>query len=781
MEEVNKTEAETKPLDKRDTVDFWRKWIVSAKRISDEHFKLAKEAWSEFEAKDTGDNYPIYWSSVKTIETAYYSRTPQTTNRRRFDVDDDDAAVACLINKRLADYLVENANFDAVMMAAVGDYIHADKATTQVIYEAEFEEVALYLGDPTLGQLDVDEQGEMLYYDEMGQQFEGEVFERGDSMYGKRAIESTQKIYLAPLLYREILHTPEAKTQAEIKEMAFKFIKTRQEAESFFPDVDLSSVQWRKSRSAQEDRRRDRIEVGEEYIEGWEIYSDPNKMVYWYSEQYREGFLKKENDPQGFRNFFPCPAFIIGTKPSESLYPVPVYKRLKPQIETLTKQSDKIYELMDAIDARALVDSSVKEVLELMNEGSGRYIGITNFQSIVEKGNLSALVQYLPTAELVNSLTTFLQANDSFKNDFYEHFGLPDVLRGVSDQVSTATEQTLTASAGHDRFRFQKKQVRQLARDSIEMMLDLAYKVFSNEKIARITGAQFMEEDQRARFGNALAILKDDETRLIRIDIETDSMSFVDEQLRSQQTAQAVETFITGLKNVSQTAKEDLPLARASLQALLESLESLGAPGQAFLESAKKTLEKIISDAEEAAKNPQEPPIDPKIEIEQRKCALEEAKFQFEQQKEVTNQQLAIRDQNLEEAKQMFQQQLDSALLQLQQVAEQFNEFKESELLKLEQFKVQLDEREKFIEEQRLAYESQIESIRVQMQTPQQPQEPQPPMIIQVPAAQMPPINLNVDASKSGRRRATLIENPLTGETEIVSEDIISDPIIGGI
>lgn len=753
--------------DKRDTVDFWRKWIASAKRAAEDHFNVSREAWKEYEAKETGDHYPIYWSSWMTTRPAYYSRTPRLINHRRFEVDDEDAATACLINTRLADYLVENANFDAVMMAAVDDFGHADKATTQVVYETELEDIPLYT------QINP-ETGEEVYTDEEGNLFEGETADGEGGLVGKRPIEETQKIYLAPVIYREVLHTPEAKTQAEIKEMAFKFVKTREEAEKFFPDVDLGSIQWRKGRGREEDRRRDRVNTGEEYLEGWEIYSKPNGMVYWYSDQCRDRFLKTASDPQEFSDFFPCPPFIIGSKPSENLYPTPVYKRLAPQIETLTKQANKIYELMDAIDARALVDGSNTDLLELTEEGSARYIAVQNLASIVEKGGIGNLVHYLPTAELVNSLTTFMQANDAFKNDFYEHFGLPEVLRGVSDQVSTATEERLTASAGHDRFKFQKKQVRQLARDSIEMMLDLAYKVFSPAKIGRIVGFDYMDKEHKARFGNALAILKDDETRLIRIDIETDSMSFIDEQLRSQQTGRAIETFIAGLKNVSQTAKEDLPLARASLQALLESLESLGAPGQQFLETAKKTLENIISEAEKAAQNPSPPPPDPeqqKLQLEQQKLKTDyeykSAQIQLENRKLALEERKEVVQEQLDQVKEVFQQQLDTALLQIEQ-----------QRVAIEQFSAQQQAYESQLEEVRLARETDLKTYQdaVIAASNTAPAEPQPPMIVQVPMPSLPAINLNVDATKSGKKIVRTMDDGMGGMIS-VSEDV-PDPVL---
>lgn len=148
-EDTEPTESAEKP-NKCESRDHWQRWLNVAKKAADRHWKDAKAAWAEYEHQpDENDPtqsqqktaaYPIYWSSVKTIEPAYYSRTPKVTTTRRFELKDDVAATACLIGERLGQYLIESCDFDAVIQSAVGEFIHADKATTQLIYDVEIEE-----------------------------------------------------------------------------------------------------------------------------------------------------------------------------------------------------------------------------------------------------------------------------------------------------------------------------------------------------------------------------------------------------------------------------------------------------------------------------------------------------------------------------------------------------------------------------------------------------------------------------------------------------------------
>lgn len=750
--------------DPKDTPEFWRRWIKAAKTKAEPTWAIAREAWREYESGEdgTGDSYPIYWSSCKTIEPAYYSRTPQLINKRRFDTDDLIAGTACLINKRLGDYLVENSNFDSVMMAAVGDYIHADKTTVQVVYEADFEDVPLFL----------DESGN--YVREDGSSFTGEVFNKEDDIFGKQAIQGSQKIYLSPVTFDEVLHTPSAKTEAEIREKAYFVTMTKDEALERF-SVDPQNITWKKTRTGDDvsTSRGRELNTGEEYLELWECYSKPNEMVYWVSDQYKEDFLDKKQNPYQLRDFWPSTPFIVGSKPSKNMYSTPVFKRLKSNIKTLSKQAQKIYELMDAIDPRAIIDGTNDDLAALINLDSGKYISVRNFQTIIEKGGLANLIQFLPVGELVSAVTTFMQAEGSFKETFFEVFGVPDILRGASDPVETAAAQQIAASAAHDRFKFQKKQIRQMARDAIELMIDLAYKVLDDESIIRLVGYDYMKGDDQQRFFEALAILRDDDTRLIRIDIETDSMSFVDEQLRSQQMSQAVQAVTGGLKDVAQTAKADPQIARASLQALLASLETFGPSGMQFQDQVKGALEQII----EAAENPPQSPPPPdyemlKIQNEQMKLQqagqiksqeliLEERRLALEERKEIVGEQL-------EQIQTQFQQQLDSALLQI-----------ENQRVSIEQFKAQVQANESQMEEIRLARETDLKTYSDAVMAAQNtaPSEPVPPQIIQVNPPAMPPISLNVEASKPMRKILRIVDDPITGQTSIVPEDV-PEPVL---
>ena len=767
-EDTEPTESAEQP-NKCESREHWQRWISASKKASDQHWKDAKAAWAEYEHQPDGNDptqtqqktaaYPIYWSSVKTIEPAYYSRTPKVTTTRRFELKDDVAATACLIGERFGQYLIEACDFDAVIQSAVGEFIHGDKATTQLIYDVEIEEVPKRIA---LMQV------EGGFTDETGAPYAEEVFRDEQGFFGQGVDPQpkNQKIHLAPLSFDDVLHTPDARTASEVCDMAFKFCLSEHEASERFPKEVIQKISWKLTKGEEGDRH----DIPGKFVEGWEIYCKETERVYWYSDQYNEGLLDAKDDPYKLRNFFPAPPFIIGSKPRKSLYPTPAYTHCRDVIRALHEQTYKVYELIRGIRRRALIDGSMPELaMALQDAGDNEFIAVKNIQAIVEKGGLGNVIQYIPVQELVDAISELSGLEEKFKQAFYEWFGVPDILRGSSDPVETAAAQEVKASSAHDRFKYQKKQVAQLVRDSIEMMVDLGVQVFPAERIANIVGIQFMSPEEQQRFPVALELLKNDDARLIRIDIDTDSMSFLDQQLKQQRVNQAVQTVTTGLKTVADMSQGDPTFLPVGLHAVLLSLEHLEA-GKQFQEGVRKAVESLI----QAKENPPETPPPP--DYEQMKIELAAQKQSNEaafKQKELEQKELKLA---LDAQKQVNDSQLDKFRAEMERQVQEFAMQIEAQRLQIEGFNSQMAARESEMEEIRLAREADVESMKsaVELASKQAPAEAQAPQIINVQPPSIPPITIVNEAQRSGTKTIQVMRDELGNAT---SYSIADNPL----
>ena len=739
------------------TPHYWKRFIKNAEKAAETHWKDTKNAWREYENKSNSTSinlvsnkdatkrneyYPIYWASVETLLPAYYSRTPKIVAERTFNINDDTAAVAASIAERLATELIRESNFDDVMQMLVADFIHGSKATAQVAVDVTLkdEEIPLTINEET---------GE--YITPNGEIYDGEVLDSKNGPMGILTNPENPHVYCSPLCFNDVIHTPEARTSNEIKEMAYKFFMSKEEAEERFSPEIIKNIQWKTSKKDSKDEKdNDRIpDILGQYLEGWECWCKPLKKVYWYSDQYPDKFLDVQNDPYKLYGFFPSTPFIISNKPSRTLYPTPSYVQLLPTIRQLHESERRLSRLISMVRRRALVDGDSDLLAALENLEEGEFVAVQNFQNIIEKGGVANMVNYLPVQELVQAMSEVVQLQDKFKNDFYEMFGVPDILRGATDPIETKGAQEIKAGAAHDRFKYHKKLVKRAARDLIEMMVDLALAVYPDEKIQKIAGYQFMSQNEQAQFFEALTILRDDTTRNIRLEIETDSMSFIDQQIAQQQMAYVAQAVNQGLAQISNMLEQSPGYARIGLQILLRTLE-MAAPGREFQDEIRHAVQTLINEAE----NPPEQTPAPDymlldLQIKQHKvdmnAALKQQSLQLKAIQQNREMEIKERDLILQQQKIQIEAQktategmlarFDS---QLNEIAERFMMQLEAQRLEIEKFKASVNANETLAEESRLAREVEL-NAQTAVMTAQTEAAKQPP--------QIPPVDITVNTS----------------------------------
>lgn len=721
--------AQDSSEDKRDNIQYWIKWIKAARenKYAKEHRISARDAWDEYERRGapvSGEgetrykrSYPIWWSSSKTVEAAYFGRMPKSGAKRREGVDDAPALVAATLSKRLGEHALEISDFETAMSKSVQELIQADRCTMQLCYDAEKVKTRQNLTQ----DMQIPE-GVEIQQDEAGYFYETE-----------EVVEDTQEIYLKAVMYDEILHTPEAKSWLDIKELAYKFSISKDEALKRFPDLEGKEVNWKQGKysSEDEDSSDSDTETTEKYIEGWEIYCKETKHIYWVAPAcYPHDVLDKKPDEWELRGFFPSPKFVIGSCPAKHLYPTPPFVQLSSTIKQLHVLYARIFDLIDGIKRRALVDGSCPELLRAFDElDNQEFITVENLGGLVEKaGGVSNLVWYLPVQELVQAIAELKELDVFFNEKFDLHFGIPDILRGVTDPLATASAEQIASGAAHDRFKWVKAQVTKLGSDALEMMVDLMLKVYSPEKIARICRVQYMSPQDQALFPQALAILQNDQERLIRVEIQTDSMSFQNEQIENSNRNAVVQTVVGGLKEISGMLANGQPqFAAVAMHGTLHALDGLSGGGE-FIEEIKSYSSQLI----DQAMNPpeQEPPpdyeamkIQQKSEEIQIKAQTDQAQLAQGGQKHADDVQLKLKEIELRTYElQIKERELLLKERELEVVAQKdavdahidgrmqsLTEGIETSRLDLERMKIALGEREKLLEEKRLAFEAAIE------------------------------------------------------------------------
>lgn len=790
MEEESKVDQVKKASEEdRSTVAYWHQFVRAGKKAAKRHWTDAEEAYREYEIREDCI-YPIYKISADKLVSAIYGKDGEPRSRRRFGIDDSLALTAAMINDRLGEHLMEEGSFYEAIQAATHDLVHGSKGATQVLYAADTETSRVVVERGANGEG---------YYAEDGSPYSGEVLEDEEGTYYEEKIAKNKRIRLAPLPFDEVIHTPEAKCGDEVYEIGYKFKLGKEEAEKLFNPDGTKQLPYKTIKSTREDHEtagddEDNYESERQVLEGWECYCLHSRKIYWVSLDYND-FLKVSDDKYKLRKFFPSPKFALINKRRKSLYPTTAWSYLKSTADQLSELYSRCFNLIKAVEPKCLVHGASEDLIELLNSRGGTYISAGKMLDILEKGNLENLMQFIPVRELVEALRLAITVEEHFNNKFYEFYHLPDVLRGQTAVEKTASEVQINQDEAHDTFRTIRERVVKLARDSLELMLDLAYQVMTDEEIAEIVGYQFLpmgtpavpaqpgseqnpqgvpavppEPGHKERFFDALELLRSDRQRIIRIDFETNSTSFK-KDAQEIQKSQVISTMLTQGLGFIQSIQQPqyIPVA---MNMLLNTMEAIG--GSSKIEDMVRRAQKEIN---EAKKNPPPPPPDyeqMKIQVKQQEMQMKGQESQAKTQMEGVRLKLDAQEsqgkQSIESALMQIRALEVNAKIEMEQVKQAFSQQLEGALIQLEQQRVEIERysallsaQESLLEEVRLRQESDSAMVSQAIEVSQSGQERRAeapsPQVLQLPASEPPNFNITVQMPPPGQRKARITKS----------------------
>lgn len=198
----------------------------------------------------------------------------------------------------------------------------------------------------------------------------------------------------------------------------------------------------------------------------WEVWHKADGLVYWVAEGC-DVILERGKPHHDIRGFFPCPKPAYGTLRRRTLVPVPDYFRYAPMLEQINDLTRRIYNLLAWVKMIGLVPGGgdVSEALQAsLREHSEDTVIIP-----VPSGAFSAagnMVQWMPVAELAQSITGLLEARGVIIQDFYQLSGISDIMRGATEASETLGAQQLKSQYGSVRVRDKINELQRIAKDA---------------------------------------------------------------------------------------------------------------------------------------------------------------------------------------------------------------------------------------------------------------------------------------------------------------------------
>lgn len=616
-----------KPKKEASSADIARRWLseLQLSKKQDEKFITKGRKIVRRYRDDRGTDgfdyiqkrFNILWSNVQTMLPALYGRTPRAQVERRYKDQDPVGRTAAQILERALQYEIDHyGDFDASNKAAVLDRLLPGRGVVWVRFETK--------------------------------EVEGPEVTESE---GEEAMEPSEEYECTPTdyVYWEDFRCSPARCWDEVTWVARRVYMTRDDLVKRFgeeaKDVPLTHEPIGLNELENQGASQGEIDA-QKKAQVWEIWSKPEKMVYWVAEEYSR-ILDKKDDPYGLDNFWPCPRPLFATQTTDTIVPVADYLLYQDQADELDRVTGRIGQLVEACKVVGIYDSSQAAVQRMLSEGTNNtMIPCDTWAAFGEKGGMKGVVDWLPLDMVLKALNEMYMAREQTKQVIYEITGLSDIIRGASIASETATAQQIKSQYASLRLKRLQNDVAMFTSEILRIKAQLMADLYRPEVLIQMSGIMGTEDAQYAQ--DAVMLLKQEPSRSFRIEVATDSLVEMDEQAEKQSRVE----FLQAAGGFMQQA---LPVVQASpaMGPLVAEMLLFGV--RAF--KAGRPLENAFDTAMAQMQQPQEQKPDPEMAKVEAQTQAEQAKLQgqamieqFKQQQETQREQMRIAAQQEMEA-----------------------------------------------------------------------------------------------------------------------------------
>jgi len=653
--------------------DYWKKEIQRAEKFFGDFWKRADKLYKLYakqESKSDGKRkFAMLWANTEVLKPSVYARPPVPQVSRRYRDKDPVGRLAAEILERAASFEFERMGLDNCLRAVRDDLLLPGRGTAWVRYEAEIEGE----DDPAEAQESDDQPVQGMLSD--GQP--------ASPMAATAPTIKEHKTCVDYIHYRQFLHQP-ARRWEEVGWVAKIAYMTDEEGKKRFGAKWKSVPMDNKAQSTDggdgiRDPKLDNAQEAQATV--YEIWSKVHEKVFFVAKG-ANAVLEEAEPLLDFEGFFPCPKPVYATLTNNTLIPTPDYKYYQDQAEEIDLLTARISNLIDSLKLVGFYPAGAEgEVSEAMAKAlspatESQMIPVASWAAFTERGGSNAIV-WLPIKDVVETLRACIEIRNQAIQDVYQITGISDILRGATESGETATAQSIKAQWGSVRIRDRQQELVRFARDLTRMVCEVIAEQYEPEYLLTVTNVerpqppppppqqqqmpppqptgdqqrdqqamqqyqQAMQQQQAAmqqyqqaeqayqaemqKVDDAFALLKNDDMRGYRIEIETDSTIQPDEDAEKQRRTE----FVTAIGGLMQQA---VPLLGQVPELAPLVSETILFTARGF--RAGRQLEDVIEQAFKAVQDrlsqPQQQPPDPNAALLEAKKKEKEIELQHKQ------------------------------------------------------------------------------------------------------------------------------------------------------
>lgn len=694
----NETEGQTLTTPEeieRSPAGIVRRWcseLALAHAAEKDWRKEGEDVWKLYEGENARANsFTILWSNTETLRPALYNSTPTPDVRRRYrDADPLGKATSQVLERALA-YEVDDYDFDTVMQDSVLDMLLPGRGVARIKYEPKFAAQESPLSRAASGspegevQPEAETQGNPPTLPGAPQAPDALPLVEQEDEPGEKLVD--ELVECEHVQWTDFRRGP-GKRWKDVPWIAFRHEFTYDMAEDKFGQDIAKALTYEDTENAEEVTDKQAKELFRVAIV-WEIWDKDERRVLFIAPAYKAQPCLMVPDPLKLKGFWPMPRPMYAIENSRSLVPTPLYRMYKQQALELDRISARINKVAAAIKVRGAYHAGIEEMGRIIDADDGEMVPISNASAVATIG-LDNSIWMLPVEKLGQVLQALYQAREQIKQTIYEITGISDIVRGATNASETATAQRIKSQWGSLRLQKMQREVQRFARDLMRLTAEVVSERFAPETLASITNVQLpdaaakqqakaaMQQAQvngqppppeaqdvlsKPSWDDVMSILRSDQLRSYRVDIETDST-----------VAEMVDRDMQGLSEVTTALGGLIAGAAPAVQAGMLPVDAVKAIALAITRRAR--LGTPVEDALEEIQAPPQPQQVPPTEQELQKIAdakeqLVAAATQHVEKVQSLNQEAAMRDQQVAGAADAVQQVGQAVVQTTQQAAMQ--------------------------------------------------------------------------------------------------------------
>jgi hypothetical protein len=342
--------------------------------------------------------------------------------------------------------------------------------------------------------------------------------------------------------------------------------------------------------------------------------------------------------------------------------PAADFRMYQDQANELDDLTGRISKLAQAIKAVGVYDPANDGVQRIFNEGAeNSMIPVENWGAFSERGGFKGAVDFMPLEPMVIALRQLIEVRSQTKQDLYEITGISDIVRGQGMASATATAERLKGQFAQLRLRSRVGDVARFCRDMVRITGEIVAKHFQPETLLLLSDYQQTIGATPEQAMAAIQLLKNDQARGFRIEIEVDSTVIADQEQEQQSRVEFLKMAGDFLAMAVPLAQQVPQLAVLAAQMLLFGIRGfpVGREMEAVFETALEQLQQAQQQPQPQQPNPDivkaEADAATKQAEMQQRAQAEQQKLQFEAAKADLQAQLEREKMALERERMQFE------------------------------------------------------------------------------------------------------------------------------